>query len=181
MAGQENICDFKSCGKKFKKLQRLIEHKRTHTGERPCLCPKCDKTFVREMHLKRHMLSHNGTKSFSCMHCKLMFTTKHYLKRHIDRAHNRPFKCPYKGCKKVFKRCNLLKIHGYTHTNERPFRCKERGCHSAFNTPGKLESHKKLHNLGFHNYFPRVRNDKIAHRWLERHVKSHNCLIFCQC
>lgn len=33
MAGQENICDFKGCGKKFKKLQRLIEHKRTHTGE----------------------------------------------------------------------------------------------------------------------------------------------------
>lgn len=115
-----------------------------------------------------------------CHQCDLSFLTKHNYKRHQQRAHNRPFKCPFEGCNVEFMRCNKLKLHQFVHTSEKPFRCTERGCQACFDAPRKLKRHQKRHDEGADQYFPRCRDDRFAHEWLRKHISSHNCALFCE-
>lgn len=73
-------CD--TCGKDFRHLSSLEEHKRFHTGEKPIACTKCDKRFTLHKHLASHMLSHhNGrAKLYECEYCGKSFLLEHNLK-----------------------------------------------------------------------------------------------------
>ncbi|VDP93491.1 unnamed protein product [Echinostoma caproni] len=53
-------CPYKNCNKVFLKANRMREHARTHTGERPYSCPfpGCVATFGRAYGVRRHMQSH---------------------------------------------------------------------------------------------------------------------------
>ena len=55
------LCDINGCAQEFTLEQYLIEHRMTHTGERPFQCTICNKTFRQRgklsLHLKRCRVS----------------------------------------------------------------------------------------------------------------------------
>ena len=34
--------------------------------------------------------------------------------------------------------------------------------------------------LGSTPFFPRCRDDRFAHKWLQKHISSHDCGLFCE-
>ncbi|PVU90558.1 hypothetical protein BB561_004820 [Smittium simulii] len=99
----EYICLIRNCSRlrrPFQKRQKLLNHLRTHTGERPYPCKfrNCNKRFARLDSLKSHEKTH------------LCF---------------RQYECPFKDCKKVFMHQKLLENHKQSHfepnTIERSF------------------------------------------------------------
>ncbi|KAL7056546.1 hypothetical protein AAHC03_020888 [Spirometra sp. Aus1] len=57
---KRHLCPYPGCGKAYSKLNKLREHVRSHTGERPYVCehPGCNASFIRLYGLKRHQLTH---------------------------------------------------------------------------------------------------------------------------
>ena len=51
------------CAKRFKRKDHMIEHERTHTGERPYICVFCGKGFAKKTNLNTHNRSHHQLKS----------------------------------------------------------------------------------------------------------------------
>ena len=72
-------CDYENCGKKFYERKLLTAHTRTHTDERPFICPHigCDKAFRARNALAYHVKAlHEITETFSCTEHGCSFVTK---------------------------------------------------------------------------------------------------------
>jgi transcription factor STE12 len=48
---KSHSCPIPTCGRLFKRLEHLKRHVRTHTQERPYICPHCNKAFSRSDNL----------------------------------------------------------------------------------------------------------------------------------
>ena len=55
---KSHSCPIPSCGRLFKRLEHLKRHVRTHTQERPYICPHCSKAFSRSDNLAQHKRTH---------------------------------------------------------------------------------------------------------------------------
>lgn len=51
-------CSFDFCRRKFKRLEHLKRHLRTHTQEKPFDCIKCSRSFSRQDNLVQHLRTH---------------------------------------------------------------------------------------------------------------------------
>ena len=65
------------CGRVLHCNAALINHFRTHTGERPYKCEVCDKTYTREYHLTEHKRTHTGEN-----HITVTYVIKHSPEEH---------------------------------------------------------------------------------------------------
>jgi len=73
-----HMCDFKDCGKSFRRLREYINHYRTHTGEKPYVCDVCGKKFVRSYAVTEHRRTHTGEKPYQCDICgKQVILSRH--------------------------------------------------------------------------------------------------------
>ncbi|KAI8958973.1 Ste12-like transcription factor [Daldinia sp. FL1419] len=56
---KSHSCPIPACGRLFKRLEHLKRHVRTHTQERPYICPFCSKAFSRSDNLAQHKRTHD--------------------------------------------------------------------------------------------------------------------------
>ncbi|PHH54671.1 Transcription factor steA [Ceratocystis fimbriata CBS 114723] len=55
---KSHSCPIPTCGRLFKRLEHLKRHVRTHTQEKPYVCPHCSKAFSRSDNLAQHRRTH---------------------------------------------------------------------------------------------------------------------------
>uniref|UniRef100_A0A182J0S8 Uncharacterized protein n=1 Tax=Anopheles atroparvus TaxID=41427 RepID=A0A182J0S8_ANOAO len=141
---QNCVCSI--CGVKKRSRGALLEHERTHTGERPYGCDLCDKKFSSSTTLNSHMKCHTPRK-YECGTCKEMFARLENLKRHIRLRHGEAsYQCEL--CPKKFKTRENLTAHTRTHTGEKPYKCRTESCDKRYVNIGDRRRHEMaVHTL----------------------------------
>ncbi len=96
---------------------RMVQHERTHTGEKPYACTECPYRTTATGPLRVHMRKHTGEKPYACRQCDYRSTNASALSVHA-RSHSgeKPYACRY---------CD------YRTTTSGSLRSHERGLHPA--------------------------------------------------
>ncbi|KAG2512313.1 hypothetical protein BBO99_00006636 [Phytophthora kernoviae] len=113
-----HMCTEPGCKRQFTRKYTLVEHAKTHTGEKPHVCPvrTCGKRFSTSGNLSRHKRLHG------------------YIE---------PLKCPVQSCICTFPSTNKLEKHMKFHYGSANKICEVPGCGKTFSTTGNLNRHLK--------------------------------------
>ncbi|KAL1773014.1 zinc finger protein Pegasus isoform X1 [Sigmodon hispidus] len=76
------------CSYASERTERLMEHIRMHTGEKPHRCHLCPFASAYERYLEAHMRSHTGEKPYKCELCAYRCSYRSNLSHHRRRRHN---------------------------------------------------------------------------------------------
>ncbi|XP_017091330.2 zinc finger protein weckle [Drosophila bipectinata] len=127
------------CGKGFKYLTGLKEHKLVHTDDCPFECPVCRRRFKNKARLKIHSDIHSSN-IYECTICGMKLKTRRTFNKHkLVHSDERQFKCDV--CGASFKRSKTLKSHLILHTGIRPYKCNF--CGRDFSNGSNCRSHKR--------------------------------------
>ncbi|XP_078504944.1 uncharacterized protein LOC144763331 isoform X2 [Lissotriton helveticus] len=147
----------KTCDITFNTMHELVRHVNLeHVGgpehsNHVCFweeCPREGKPFKGKYKLVNHIRVHTGEKPFPCPFpgCRKVCARSENLKIH-KRFHTgeRPFQCEFQGCDRCFANSSDRKKHMNVHTSEKPYLCKI--CEKCYNHPSSLRKHLKVHEL----------------------------------
>lgn len=158
------------CGKEFRSVATLENHKRVHTREKPFACEMCSKAFRTKGNLLEHKRVHNNT----------LWLMKNDQKPSMDgggfggdgagggvlgvgvggagagtgtgtggAAADQRFQCTY--CAKPFRTYTALLNHERVHTRDKPFECTV--CGKCFRTKSNLSEHMKgCHDIDYMSF-----------------------------
>ncbi|UYV65836.1 NRG1 [Cordylochernes scorpioides] len=80
----------KYCGKQLEYKSQLIDHEKTHTGEREFMCDwkGCNFRSNRKFNVAQHKVTHTEEKPFTCDHCPYRSAHKTNFKVHMRKHTN---------------------------------------------------------------------------------------------
>ena len=132
-----------TCGKGFDKKNKLAEHERIHSGEKPFVCSICGKGFARTSACKNHERTHLVNRPYSCSICGKGFSRKAHLEEHQPiHSFEKPYTC--KVCYKSFARSYECTIHERSHSGEKQYACSV--CDKRFLRGHDRNVHEKTHS-----------------------------------
>merc|ERR1712244_88706 len=123
---------YKDKAKEKEKAKNNQKKKRKESKKRYS-CPYCEYTSDRSSNVKVHIRTHTKERPFVCpfANCETRFTTKGSMDRHVKRHNNvRNHKCSY--CERAFVTKNEMARHERTHSGEKPYECGK--CQKVFAT-----------------------------------------------
>ncbi|XP_077528669.1 uncharacterized protein LOC144141042 [Haemaphysalis longicornis] len=129
------------CPYTSKKRGNLVQHERTHTGDRPFTCPLCNRGFRQKKNLVKHQRVHTGEKPYKCSLCGRQFRDEFSLSRH-NKLHlddDKPHACHF--CGKTFRHKFNLTQHLLIHMAEKRHAC--RVCGQAFTLLWSAKQHER--------------------------------------
>lgn len=186
---KNHACLYQGCGKAYLRPALLRQHERSHTNERPFVCPEegCGKAFLRKSHLQVHEQSHKEEKD-KCLKCEVCgkgVNAPHILKRHML-THTKQFKCPYDDCSEAFYHYKTMVYH-VDHVHKKVTICEF--CNRHFQNRHLLADHRqKEHGVNevflcpaagcfatFLNYRSRQDHYRQNHRLVRCHLCDYTC------
>ncbi|CAM6125277.1 unnamed protein product [Calypogeia fissa] len=187
---KEYVC--KKCGISVKKPALLIQHMRSHSDQKPFVCPErdCGCAYKRKDHLNRHMKKHQGVLYFCPQPgCDEKFTVNSNLQRHLkhhdERKHSKSVGekihvCSWPDCGMAFKYPSLLQTHkGRVHEKLEyaELICIYPGCGDQFSSEKALVEHAET----CHPYLLcEVCGETIPRKSFLRHARTHGARVPCE-
>lgn len=109
------------------------------------MCNECGKSLQSRNGLYVHLKVHRGEKNHQCQMCGNKYVTSGELKSHMRHIHSsdKPFVCPFSGCRKAFVSKGPLQQHLCSHLTDKLFMCHE--CDKALASPSSLRQHMIMH------------------------------------
>ena len=149
-----NLCHYHGCQQAFNRPAKLAQHIRSHTNERPFVCPysPCSKAYLGNNHLTEHIQTvHVGERKYVCdwEGCDKRFATNQKLRKHklVHEGHER-MGCRVEGCNQVFRKRSTMQAHiRKIHEGQMPYFCAfldESGkmCGMGFERASLLKRHE---------------------------------------
>ncbi|CAL4253619.1 unnamed protein product, partial [Meganyctiphanes norvegica] len=121
LVGKSHQCS--QCNKEFSTNGDLIEHKKTHTGEKNYQCGHYDMGLL-HTYVIEHQRKHAEEIPYQCNQFEKAFSDKRDIIEH-QVTHNRekPYQCSQ--CDKAFSQNGNLLNHQRTHTGDKPYQCSQ--------------------------------------------------------
>jgi uncharacterized Zn-finger protein len=105
------------CGKQYASTKSLRTHMKYHQEpEYRCAFEGCQKGFITKLLLMNHEKTHFGQRDHMCHLCEKSFFSANHLRRHISVSHDKVrVNCFVEGCRFSVGRKDYLRNHIQTH------------------------------------------------------------------